>query len=253
MLVSAPSLHGQDLKSSPYHGDPTSIDVGKASFRLRCSACHGIHAGGGRGPALNLGVFSAGDTDLALYRVIANGVPGTEMPPFGHRNTEDNIWRIVAYLRSFEPAAGGQPEGDAGRGETVFWNQGGCGGCHRIGKRGGLFGPALTRIGRARSAEYMRDALLDPQKDLPPGYYVVNIVTADGRTLRGIGLGYDDFSAQLIDSAGEIHSYLREDAKSIEREFTSLMPDTYGQMLTEDQQTDLLAYMQGLRGEENHQ
>ncbi len=249
MLATA---HGQELKISPFHGDATSIDVGKATFRLRCSACHGIRAEGGGGPALNQGEFEAGDTDLEIYRVIANGVPGTEMPAFGRRSTEDNIWRIVAYLRTFETAAGGKPEGDAARGETVFWNHGGCGGCHRVGQRGGLFGPALTRIGRSRSAEYLRDALLDPQKDLPPDYYVVKIVTVDGSTIRGIGLGYDDFSAQLIDSAGKIHSYLREDAGSIDREFTSLMPDTYGETLTDEQQKDLLAYMQELRGEEDH-
>ena len=201
---------------------------------------------------MNQGGFEAGDTDLAIYRVIAGGVPGTEMPPFGPRSTEENIWRIVAYLRTFEASTGGKPEGDAARGEILFWNQGGCGGCHRVGQRGGLFGPALTRIGRSRSAEYLKDALVEPQKDLPPGYYVVEIVTADGRSIRGIGVGYDDFSAQLIDSAGQIHSYLREEAKSVEREFTSLMPNTYGQSLTDEQQKDLLAYMQGLRGEEGH-
>ena len=199
---------------------------------------------------MNQGEFAAGDTDLAIYRVIANGVPGTEMPPFGRRSTEESIWRIVAYLRAFEASDSGTLEGNAARGETVFWNQGGCGGCHRVGQRGGLFGPALTRIGRSRSAEYLKAALLDPQEDLPPEYFVVKIVTADGRTIRGIGLGYDDFSAQVIDSSGKIHSYLREDVKSIEREFTSLMPDTYGESLTDEQQKDLLAYMQGLRGED---
>ena len=249
LAVSAATAQGQDLKTSPFRGDPKSIDAGKASFRLRCSACHGIHAEGGRGPALNRGEFATGDTDLAIYRVIANGVPGTEMPPFGRRSTEENIWRVVSYLRTFESSGEEKLGGDAGRGEALFWNQGGCGGCHRVGRRGGLFGPALTRIGRSRSAEYLRDALLDPQKDLPEGYFVVKVVTDGGRTIRGIGLAYDDFSAQLIDSSGEIHSYLREEAESIEREFTSLMPDTYGGSLTEEQQKDLLAFMQGLRGE----
>ncbi len=249
LAVSAVIAQGQELKISPFHGDPPSIGVGKASFRLRCSICHGIHAEGGRGPALNRGEFAAGDTDLAIYRVIAEGIPGTEMPAFGARSTEDNIWRMVAYLRTFEPAAGEKPDGNVARGEEVFWNQGGCGGCHRVGQRGGAFGPSLTRIGRSRSAEYLRDALVDPEKDLPPGYYVVKIVTADGQTVHGIGLGYDDFSAQLIDASGKIHSYLREDAQSIEREFASLMPDSYAESLTDEQQKDVLAYMQSLRGE----
>lgn len=245
----APLSHGQKLDRSPFHGDPTSIGVGKATFRLRCSACHGIGAEGGKGPPLNRGEFSVGETDLDIYRVIANGVPGTEMPAYRSRSTEENLWRIVAYLRTFQPQGGGDPIGDSSRGEEVFWGAGGCGGCHKVGQRGGSFGPVLTRIGRSRSIDHLRDSLLDPGKDLPSGYYVVKVVTKDGRTLRGIGLGYDDFSAQLIDAVGTIHSYLREEAESIDREFDSLMPGSYGESLTEEQQNDVLAYMQTLQGE----
>ncbi len=240
---------GQELESSPFHGDEASTGVGQASFRLRCSACHGIHAEGGRGPALNRGEFEAGDTDLAIYRVIANGVPGTEMPAFGARSTEENIWRMVAYLRTFAARDDEVLGGDPAQGEELFWNRGGCGGCHRVGQLGGLFGPSLTRIGRARSAAYLRDALLDPQKDLPPGYYVVRVVRRDGRAVQGIGRGFDDFSAQLIDASGRFHSYLREEVASVEREFVSLMPATYGDILTEEQQRSLLAYMRSLRGQ----
>ncbi len=241
--------YGQELESSPFHADPASIGVGKASFRLRCSACHGIHAEGGRGPALNRGEFEAGETDLDIYRVIARGVPGTEMPAFGQRSTEENIWRIVSFLRTFEASADDIVEGDPARGEDIFWNRGGCGGCHRVGQRGGVFGPSLTRIGRSRSVAHLRESLLNPGGDLPPDYYVVRVVTRQGKTVRGIGLGFDDFSAQLMDAAGKFRSFLREEVQAIEREFVSLMPDTYGETLAEDEQRDLIAYMQTLRGE----
>lgn len=244
------AAQGQELEKSPFHGDATSIGVGKASFRLRCSACHGIHAEGGRGPALNRGEFAAGDTDLDIYRVIARGVPGTEMPAFGRRNTEENIWRIVAFLRTFEVTGGDDVGGDPIRGEQIFWNRVGCGGCHRVGQRGGAFGPDLTRIGRSRSVEHLRESLLAPGEDLPPGYYVVRVVTNDGKTVRGVGLGYDEFSGVLMEASGTFRSYLRDEVRSIEREFVSLMPDSYGEMLDTDEQADLLAYMQSLRGEE---
>lgn len=240
---------GQELERSPFHGDPASIGVGKASFRLRCSACHGIHAEGGRGPALNRGEFEAGDNDLDIYRVIALGVPGTEMPAFGRRNTEENIWRIVAFLRTFEPSGDDRVDGDPVRGERIFWNRGGCGNCHRVGQRGGVFGPSLTRIGRSRSLAHLRESLLDPGKDLPTGYYVVRVATREGTAVEGIGLGFDDFSAQLMESSGRVRSFLREEVESIEREFVSLMPDSYGDTLTDAEQGDLLAYMQTLRGE----
>lgn len=243
------ALHAQTADRSPYHESAKDIDVGRASFRLRCSACHGIHAEGGRGPALNRGEFNTGETDRDIYRVISAGVPGTEMPAFGGRNTEDNIWRIVSYLRTFEPSGGEDAGGDAVNGEDIFWNAGGCGACHRIGRRGGVFGPPLGRIGRSRSIAHLRESLLEPDQDLPPGYYLVNVVTADGKTIRGIGLGFDDFSAQLRDSAGRLHSYSRDEVRSMKREFTSLMPGNYSETLTEAQQRDLVAYMQSLRGE----
>lgn len=252
LLTLAATLYAQTADRSPYHESPKDIDVGRASFRLRCSACHGIHAEGGQGPALNRGEFNAGDADMDIYRVIALGVRGTEMPAFGTRNTEDNIWRIVSYLRTFEPSGGEAVEGDASNGEQVFWNAGGCGACHRIGRKGGAFGPPLGRIGRSRSVAHLRESILAPDQDLPPGYYLVEVVTADGATVRGIGLGYDDFSAQLRDSAGRLHSYLRDDVRSIKRDFVSLMPGNYAETLSETQQRDLVAYMQSLRGEETN-
>ncbi len=251
LLILLPlALQAQTLDSSPFHGDAKSIDVGRASFRYSCSACHGIYAEGGRGPALNRGEFSIGETDRDLYRVIARGVPGTEMPAFGRRNSEENIWRIVSYLRTFAPSGGEEIQGDPARGEEIFWKQGGCGTCHRVGARGATFGPALTRIGRSRSIEHLRASLLEPDQDLPPGYYVVEVVTREGRIIRGIGLGFDDFSAQLRDASGTFHSYLRDEVQALERQFASLMPGGYGESLTGAQQQDLVAYLQSLRGKE---
>ena len=50
---------------------------------------------------------------------------------------------------------------------------------------------------------------------------------------------------------GSSHSFMREDVVSVEREFASLMPSGYGESLSPEQQGDLLAYMQSLRGEES--
>ena len=88
-------------------------------------------------------------------------------------------------------------QGDAQVGEQIFWSKGGCGACHRVGRKGGAYGPDLTRIGRSRSVEHLRASLLDPDDDLPPGYFVVRAVHRDGRTTTGIGVAFDDFSAQL--------------------------------------------------------
>ena len=35
-----------------------------------------------------------------LFRVIYHGVQGTEMPSYGARIGDDNVWRMVTYIRS---------------------------------------------------------------------------------------------------------------------------------------------------------
>ena len=249
LLVLLTAAGAQTREASPFSGDAREIDAGRASFRLRCSACHGIHAEGGRGPSLNRGEFNVGNSDKALYQVIAKGVPGSEMPAFGKRNTEESIWRIVSYLRSLTAAETVAVTGDSGRGEIVFWQKSGCGNCHRVGKRGGYFGPSLTRIGRSRSVNHLRESVVSPDADLPVGYYAVEIKTTDGGSIRGLGLGFDDFSSRLRDASGDIHSYFHEEVRSAERKFESLMPSGYAESLSESELDDLLAYLVSLREE----
>ena len=73
--------------------------------------------------------------------------------------------------------------------------------------------------------------------------------TLDGKKIVGVGKGFDNFSARLMDAAENLHSFYKSDAASVRREFRSLMPDGYRSMLTEADLKDLLAYLAGLRGE----
>ena len=94
-------------------------------------------------------MFTGGDQDADLFRVISNGVPGTEMTAYGERLSPDNIWRIVAFIRS---TSGSESKlaGDSSHGDALFWGKGACGNCHAVGTRGNQIGPDLTRIGRQR-------------------------------------------------------------------------------------------------------
>ena len=57
-----------------------------------------------------------------------------------------------------------------------------------------------------------------------------------------------NFSAQFVDLSGKYYSFVVEDVSSMKREPRSLMPSTYGQMLSETEVYDLLAYLNSLRG-----
>jgi putative heme-binding domain-containing protein len=235
-------------ETNPLASDPKAAEVGRWSFRIYCAPCHGIHADGGRGPDLTLGTYTAGDRDIDLFRVISRGVPGTEMAAYGGRVEDEGIWRMVAYIKSVARHDNSNVPGDAGAGQKIFWGKGGCGACHRIAAKGSGPGPDLTRVGRQRSVAYLRTSIVNPDADVTPGYGTVTVITRDGKTIVGVEKNYDNFSAQLVDLSGRYYSFLREDVTSMKREPRSLMPSSYGRLLSESEIDDLLAYMIGLRG-----
>ncbi len=226
-----------------------AAETGRLTFRVLCAPCHGIRAEGGRGPDLTLGSYATGDHDDDLFDVISRGVPGTEMAAYAGRMSADEIRSVVAYIRSVSRGSEKSAvPGDASTGETIFWNKGACGACHRVGIKGSSVGPDLTRVGRQRSFEYLKTSLLKPNADVTSGYATVTVETRDGRKIVGVERGYDNFSAQFVDLSGKYYSFERDDVVSMKREPRSLMPATYAQLFTQAEIVDLLAYLSSLRG-----
>lgn len=239
----AGTLAGQ---TNPFAGDAAAIDVGKGNFRLYCAPCHGIHGQGGRGPDLTRGSFSSGDADADLFRVISHGIEGTEMTSYSERFDDPMIWRFVAFIRSVARASAAPvAAGDVQHGRELFNGKAGCIGCHPT---GGGVGPSLARVGRQRSLAYLREKLLNPSAEITSGYDTVVVTLKDGRTVRGVAKGFDDFSAQLLDANRVFHSYRREEVASMEREEKSIMPDS-ARKLSTTEQNDLVAFLSSLRGE----
>ena len=235
-------------QSNPHAGDPKAVESGRGAFRIHRSPCHGILGKGGRAPDLTTGVYSAGETDVDLFRVISEGVPGTEMADFGEQLSSDIVWRLVTYIRSIGERHATDLKGDAAAGERLFWGKARCGQCHQVGDRGGRLGPELTRAGRARSIVYLRESIVTPNADLTPGYATVRVTTRDGREIVGVQRGFDNFSVQLMDPAENFHSFFRSDVRAARREQRSLMPDDYARQLAPEEIDDLVAYLARLRG-----
>ena len=238
----------QPALKNPLADDPRAAEEGRIAFRGSCALCHGIRAEGGRGPDLTLGTYSVGDTDADLYRLIANGAAGTEMPGFASNFESDDLWRLVTYIRSVVGRGRVAVTGDREAGHQLFWDKGKCGQCHMIDGKGGRLGPDLTSVGRKRSLAYLKESILDPNADITPGYNTITVVTKDRKTIVGVQRGFDDFSAQLMDSAENFHSFEKSGVASMKREIRSLMPANYRSLFGEKDLTDLLAYLASLRG-----
>ena len=221
------------------------LDEGKAVFRSNCAFCHGLTGTGGRGPALNTTQLVHGSSEEDIRGVIRNGVPGTQMPAF--RIDKDELDALVRFVRSLSAGGGGKPvPGDAAKGREVYARSG-CAGCHRVGNEGSIYGPELTRIGAARSAEYIRESLLNPSADIPDEYEGVTVVARDGQRITGLRVNEDTYTVQLRDPAQKFRMFQKSEVREVIHEKNSLMP-AYGSMAGADLQ-NLLAYLSTLRGE----
>ena len=78
-------------------GDATK---GSAIFASSCAGCHGADASGGAlGPTLVSSEVAAND-DGFFREAIANGRPGSAMPPWSGVLSAQNIEDVIAFLRA---------------------------------------------------------------------------------------------------------------------------------------------------------
>lgn len=90
---------------SPIAMTGTAATAGSATYRERCSACHG-ERGRGDGPLAavldprpaDLVLHASQHSDGELFYFVSRGVPGTPMPAWRDVLSETQRWEVVAYL-----------------------------------------------------------------------------------------------------------------------------------------------------------
>jgi mono/diheme cytochrome c family protein len=83
--------------------DPVALKRGKAVFTGTCGGyCHGVSPGLRDAPYLFDCIWIHGGSDAEIFATISNGVPKTPMVSFSGKLPEgdDDIWRIISYLKS---------------------------------------------------------------------------------------------------------------------------------------------------------
>ena len=229
--------------ANPLGRSEQAIAEGRELYTRTCTVCHGLNGvAGDRAPALGGGRSYVIRTDSAIFEAIKSGIAGSAMPASNLPPLE--IWKIVAYIRSLRATASDAfVAGDAGHGEHVFWNEGGCGSCHMIRGRGGISGPDLSNIGGERTLAAIRDSLTKRKPEIPSGYRPVEVTTVDGRTLTGIAKNDNNFSLQLLDSHDRLQLLTSDEWVKVTYKTESLMPSNYEKRLKPAEFQDLLAFL----------
>ena len=260
VFAAAAGARAQD--KNPLANDPKAAKLGEFQFRSNCAFCHGLGArGGGRGPDLTRVQKKHGNADADLFRTINEGVPGTAMPPNGATQqgvgmTEQEIWQVIAYIRSVQVKSEGQT-GNAEHGKEMFFGTAACSSCHMIQGKGGRLGPDLTTTASARSTEYIVESVRNPSRRLAQGiseamkefsqeYETVTVVDADGQKFQGVVLNEDNFALQMLDTREQLHLFEKDKLKSYEKSRESLMPKYDEKMLPEKDLQDIVAYLLSL-------
>lgn len=99
-------------KTNPMAKDQAAVDAGKQIFETNCTSCHGTDAKGDGPAAASLNPKPADLADLQsnfsdayiFWRISEGGsVPpfNSQMPTWKSTLSEDQIWQVVTYLRTF--------------------------------------------------------------------------------------------------------------------------------------------------------
>jgi cytochrome c oxidase cbb3-type subunit III len=86
--------------TDPFINNSVALQAGRRLFIwYNCYGCHGGRGGGGMGPSLRDRTWIYGSTDADIYNSISEG-RGKGMPAWGLKIPQEQIWQIVAYIKS---------------------------------------------------------------------------------------------------------------------------------------------------------
>jgi cytochrome c oxidase cbb3-type subunit 3 len=250
---------GAGAPANPAIGNREAIAEGEKLYNETCTSCHGKDGTGGElgPPVASQNRRYLRRTDTEIFDAVKVGISGTQMPPYAGQFTDDQIWRITAYIRGLRGTAIDTPaSGNVAGGEAVFWGKGNCGTCHMVKAKGSILGPDLSNLAGARKVQNIIDALTKQEHKIAAdggthdttllpmsNYQPVRVTTRDGKVISGILKNEDSFSLQVLGRDDlNIHRFRRQ-AVQVYYDPVSLMPHDWDKRLTPTEFQDLMAFL----------
>ena len=251
-----------------------AIREGAKLFAPNCSSgyCHGANGIGGGGPRLR----GKGLDAAYLFKTISNGIPGTAMPSFKSELSQEQIFKLVAFIMSeakdspegktetpsiasaitaksisrvaTDSAATRSLIGNAEAGKALFFDPAqakSCRACHAFAGEGALIGPDLSKIGNKPAREIFL-SIIFPREAKDSRYRTTTLTLKSGDKVVGIKKEEDADSIQIYDIA-ELPAVLRtiqkSDVAKAETAAESSMPGDYAAIYTIKQILDIVTFL----------
>lgn len=250
------------------------IAEGSRLFAPSCgnAYCHGTGGVGGGAPRLR----GKGLEAAYLFKTIANGIPGTGMLSFKSELSEEQIWKLVAFIMadaktdssSFETAVAEKPApgssilpmksaapsaaasliGDVQAGRALFFDSDqakSCRACHSFAGEGTPIGPDLSKLGTVSARELFLDIIMT-RENRDSRYATVAVTLKNGDKVLGVKKEEDGEAIRIYDTT-ELPAVLRTVQKSdvvkFESRDESVMPNNYASIYTMKQLLDLVTFL----------
>jgi putative heme-binding domain-containing protein len=132
----------------------------------------------------------------------------------------------------------------AAEGQRIF--EVNCGVCHQLDGKGGLVGPQLTGIGN-RGVERLCEDILDPNRNVDHAFATTTLTLKDGEAVNGLFRREEGELLVLANATGQEFTVPKKDVKERAESQLSLMPDNFGEVLSEPDFNHLLTFLLGKR------
>ncbi|MFT7033266.1 MAG: putative heme-binding domain-containing protein [Cyclobacteriaceae bacterium] len=131
-------------------------------------------------------------------------------------------------------------KGDISAGKMIY--QRSCGSCHRLFGEGGDIGPELTGYDRD-NVNYLTLNIVDPNADIREGYVNYRIEKTDGQIIIGTIKDRSGGNVTIKPLGGNEMTLSATEVKNMEAQKTSIMPERILEPLSDQEISDLFAYL----------
>lgn len=139
-------------------------------------------------------------------------------------------------------------KGDKAKGKALFESPTlGCVVCHRVGKVGVDFAPALSEIGSKLGKDALFDSIINPNAGISMGFETWQLTMKNGQIALGIVRGETATEVSVAMPGGVTNNYPKNEIAERKKLAQSMMPPGFDQRMSQQEMVDLIEYLYSLK------